>query len=65
MRIPLNGISSFFMGKGELIGHTGSTGSFAFYYPDKDLYLVGDVNQLASPAMPVRMAMQVAMSIKT
>lgn len=65
MRIPLNGLSSFFRGKGELIGHTGSTGSFAFYYPDKDLYLVGDVNQLASPAMPVRMAMQVAMSIKT
>ncbi len=38
MRIPLGGLSVLFMGKGELIGHSGSTGSFAFYYPEKDLF---------------------------
>lgn len=40
-----------------------SSGSFAFYYPEKDLFLVGDVNQIANPALPVRMAMRVAMAL--
>ncbi|MBS4208595.1 serine hydrolase domain-containing protein [Bacillus sp. FJAT-50079] len=62
MRIPLNGLSSLYMGKGELIGHSGSTGSFAFYFPDSDLFLVGDLNQLANPALPIRLAMQLAIS---
>ena len=35
IRVPLNGFATLFMGKGELIGHSGSTGSFAFYYPPK------------------------------
>ena len=52
------------MGKGELVGHSGSTGSFAFYFPDKDLFLVGDVNQLANPALPIRLAMRLAISVK-
>ncbi len=59
MRIPLGGLSTLFMGKGELVGHSGSTGSFAFYYPKQDLFLVGDVNQAASP-LSVRFAMQLA-----
>ncbi|MDR7871192.1 MAG: serine hydrolase domain-containing protein [Tissierellaceae bacterium] len=64
MQIPLDGIINLFMGKGELIGHSGSTGSFAFYYPAKDLFFVGDVNQMAYPALPVRLSMQLAMAIK-
>lgn len=64
MRIPLNGLSTLFMGKGELIGHSGSTGSLAFYYPPKDLFFVGDVNQMATPALPIRLVMRLAMSIK-
>lgn len=64
MRIPLGGLTNLFMGKGELIGHSGSTGSFAFYYPKKDLFFVGDVNQMSNPALPVRLAMQIAMGIK-
>lgn len=63
MRIPLNGLPTLFMGKGELAGHAGSTGSFAFYYPEKDLFLVGDVNQMANP-MGIRLAMRIAISIK-
>ncbi|HEX2981053.1 MAG TPA: hypothetical protein VHO48_12365, partial [Anaerolineaceae bacterium] len=62
MRIPLNGLATLFMGKGELLDHSGSTGSFAFYYPLKDLYYVGDLNQMANPALPVRLVMQLAMS---
>lgn len=64
MRIPMGGLSTLFMGKGELIGHSGSTGSFAFYYPAKDLFFVGDLNQMASPALPIRLSMKLAMMVK-
>jgi len=64
MRIPLNSGATLFMGKGELMGHTGSTGSFAFYYPSKELYMIGDLNQMMKPALPVRLAMRVAMAAK-
>lgn len=36
----------------EFIGHSGSTGSFAFVCPSRSLYLAGTVNQIASPAKP-------------
>lgn len=36
----------------EFIGHSGSTGSFAFSCPSRSMYLVGTVNQIASPAKP-------------
>lgn len=62
MRIPFGGISTMFMGKGELLGHSGTTGSFAFYYPEKDLYFVGDLNQMANPALPIRLVMRLAMN---
>ncbi len=64
MQIPLNSIMTLFMGKGELIGHSGSTGSFAFYYPQKDLFFVGDTNQMAKPGLPIRLIMRLAMSVK-
>ncbi len=64
MQIPLNTLMTLFMGKGELIGHSGSTGSFAFYYPEKDMFFVGDVNQLLKPGLPVNLVMRLAMSIK-
>jgi CubicO group peptidase (beta-lactamase class C family) len=64
MQIPLNSIYTLFSGKGELIGHSGTTGSFAFYYPRKDLYFVGDVNQMVNPGLPIRLVMKLAMSVK-
>jgi CubicO group peptidase (beta-lactamase class C family) len=36
----------------EFIGHSGTTGSFAFTCPSMSLYLAGTVNQIASPARP-------------
>lgn len=63
MKISLGGLSTLFMGKGQLIGHAGSTGSFAFYYPEKEMFFVGDVNQAASPAIPVQLVMKLAMKI--
>lgn len=64
MQIPLNSIMTLFMGKGELLGHSGSTGSFAFYYPQKDLFFVGDTNQMVKPGLPIRLIMRLAMSVK-
>ncbi|MDQ0230146.1 CubicO group peptidase (beta-lactamase class C family) [Metabacillus malikii] len=64
MRIPLNGFPTLFMGDGDLLGHSGTTGSFAFYYPIKDIYFVGDMNQLANPSLPIRLVMRLALSIK-
>ena len=36
----------------EFIGHSGSTGSFAFTCPSRSIYLAGTLNQIASPAKP-------------
>ena len=36
----------------EFIGHSGSIGSFAFVCPSRTIYLAGTVNQIASPAKP-------------
>lgn len=50
-----------FLPKKTLLGHSGSTGSFAFYSPQQDLFFVGDVNQAANPALPIRLVMKLAM----
>ncbi|MBM7540749.1 serine hydrolase domain-containing protein [Amphibacillus cookii] len=62
MQIPLSGLISLYMGKGELVGHSGSTGSFAFYYPIKDLFFVGDLNQMATASLPIKLSIQLAMA---
>jgi D-alanyl-D-alanine carboxypeptidase len=64
MQIPLRSANTLFMGKGELLGHSGTTGSFAFYYPLKDLYMVGDLNQLAHPSYAIRLVMKLAMGYR-
>ena len=38
-----------------LMGHSGSTGSFAFYDRRRDLYVAGTLNQLDNPARPYRL----------
>lgn len=62
MEIPLKGITTMFMGKGELLGHSGTTGSFMFYYPEEDIHFVGDLTQTSNPALPIRFVMQLAMT---
>lgn len=61
MRIKMGGFTTSFLGQGDLTGHSGSTGSFAFYYPGKELFFAGDFNQMKYPALPVRFVMQLAM----
>lgn len=61
MRIGLQTLLTAFRGSGELLGHSGTSGSFAFYYPKNEIFFVGDLNQLAKPSWPIRFVMQLAM----
>ncbi len=60
MQLKMPRIFSPFRPIPEFIGHSGSTGSFAFYCPKKALYLTGTVNQTASPSRPIRLMIQIA-----
>lgn len=42
-----------------IIGHSGLSGAFAFYCPEKHLFLVGTVNQLAKPSTSYKLMMQI------
>lgn len=37
----------------EIIGHSGSTGTFAFYCPSKDLFITGTINQMNKQPFPL------------
>lgn len=52
-----------FCKKVKLLGHSGSTGAFAFYCPDKDLFFVGDVPQISDPSICIRLVMKCAVFI--
>lgn len=64
MQIPLEGLYTLYMGKGELVGHSGTTGSFAFYFPLKDIFITGNINQAADQALPIRFIMKLAFGLK-
>lgn len=49
----------------ELFGHSGSSGSFAFYAPEKDLYIVGTFNQTDKPARPFNFMLKVIHAVGT
>ena len=54
MQLSMNPILSiFFAGAHEIRGHSGITGSFAFYCPDKDIFVTGTVNQLSKHPYPM------------
>ena len=54
MRFQLPRLMSPLQAPPELIGHSGSTGSFAFYNPKRAVYLAGTLNQMESPGRPYR-----------
>lgn len=64
MQILLKGALTAFNNLGEMVGHSGSSGSFAFYYPSKDLYFVGDMCQFAKPALPIQFLIKSAFTYK-
>ena len=52
MRCKLPGLLTLFQYSPELLGHSGSTGSFAFYAPKEALFLAGSFNQADSASRP-------------
>lgn len=44
----------------ELIGHSGLSGAFAFYCPEKDLLMTGTVNQVARPDLAYKLMLKIA-----
>jgi CubicO group peptidase (beta-lactamase class C family) len=53
MRVKLPRWMTLFRATPELIGHSGSSGSFAFYAPEQDIYLIGTFNQTDAPQRPI------------
>jgi len=52
MRFKLSRWMSPFTAPPDLVGHSGSTGSFAFYDRRQRVFIVGTVNQLANQRLP-------------
>lgn len=64
MRYKLPRWINLFRETTEFIGHTGVIGSWAFYAPKEDIYLVGSFNQIDSPQRPCRFMPRVMDLIK-
>jgi D-alanyl-D-alanine carboxypeptidase len=54
MRFKLPRLLTPFNEVPAVIGHTGSTGSWLFYCPERDLYFCGTVDQVTAGAVPFR-----------
>ncbi len=52
-----------FRQKENLVGHSGSTGSFAFYDINKDIFLVGDIPQMCDPSIAIRFVINSAIKL--
>ncbi|MBX0329683.1 beta-lactamase family protein [Oscillochloris sp. ZM17-4] len=59
MRFKLPSWMTLFRETPELIGHSGSTGSFAFYAPREQVYLAGTFNQFDKPSRPFNVMLRV------
>ncbi|MAS33649.1 MAG: hypothetical protein CL610_06570 [Anaerolineaceae bacterium] len=60
MRFKLPGWMTPFRQTPQLIGHSGSSGSFAFYAPNEKLYMAGTFNQIDKPSRPFNFMLKVA-----
>lgn len=58
MRFRLPRIISPSFKSTELIGHSGLSGSFAFYNPNNNIYLAGTVNQISNPGQSFRLMLK-------
>lgn len=59
MRVKLPRWMTLFRATPELIGHSGASGSFAFYAPEPDIYLIGTFNQTDAPRRPIGFMLRV------
>ena len=64
MRFKLPRAMTLFRATPELIGHSGSSGSFAFYAPQDQVYIAGTFNQFDKPSRPFNFMLKVAAAVK-
>jgi hypothetical protein len=48
----------------DMIGHSGSVGSVAFYVPDLNIYITGTVNQQAKPSAAFQTMIKIVNAIR-
>lgn len=64
MRFRLPRWMSPFSAPPDLRGHSGLSGSFMFYDPERDLYIAGTVNSVASQSAPYRLMLRRLAEVK-
>lgn len=63
-RFRLPRIFTLFSSDLEWIGHSGVSGAFAFYCPQRELYLTGTVNEIHPPSLPFKLIVKLTNVIK-
>lgn len=64
MKFQLPAIFTMFRKMPAFVGHSGLSGAFAYYVPEKDVFLAGTVNQINNPGTSYKMLIQTLNSIK-
>lgn len=59
MRVKLPRWMTLFRTTPELIGHSGASGTFAFYGPEPDIYIISTFNQTDAPHRPISFMLRV------
>ena len=63
MRFGVGWLTNF-RARGYMVGHSGFTCSFMYYYPHKDLHFVGDLSQCQNPAASTRLLLKLAVAVR-
>ncbi len=65
MQMAISRLFSPFVAAPEIIGHSGSTGSFAFYCPSKQIFITGTINQVKGFGRPFRLIYRILSRFKS
>jgi hypothetical protein len=64
MKFQLPRIFSPFKAMPVLIGHSGLSGSFSFYCPEKDVFLCGTINQIKKPSQSYKLMLKLLQNLE-
>ncbi len=64
MKFQLPSFFTMFRKMPALLGHSGLSGAFAFYAPEKDVFLAGTVNQIHNPGTSFKMLLKILSVVK-
>ena len=63
MRFKLPRLFSPFKAIPECYGHSGLSGAFAFYCPEKEIFITGTVNQISQPQLSYKLMLKLLMTL--